>query len=373
MATFNQFAGQEVASGIRPNEPVIEFEGTASQTYLANMGLIRGLIPKVGKVLIRETRVFDNPLDKIFRKTSLPFGVGFEDFEFAEGAINKKTGDECIPHGSPAGNSQLNLLNLGWSFSVGIYDREINKAVLTPEEAGQYVAQKTRTMRKGFAMLKYRSMVQLISDVIDGTRSVSSTTQSDGQGSSVTYNPTITGYAGEVEDSGIVLPSLVQGTVPAFANAQAALDIVKRLENAATEMREEGTAYSKAGINTFLLQKPNLIMESKVLNAIDNAWAMDGTFKGIPTKTAREYMSQFADIVEIPGSFAALPTNATYADKRLAAVLIDKDSCTEAIQWEDVEEQRCTLSRMTGMNFAGAEALAVYRGNPAYALLTDES
>ena len=373
MPSFNDFAGQEVASGIRPYEPVIAFENTADPTYLANMGLIRGLLPKVGKVIVRETRVMDNPLDRIFRKTSLPFGVGFEDFEFAEGAVNKKNDGTCIPHGSPDASSQLNLLNMAWSFSVGIYDREVNKAVLTPEEAGQYVAQKTRTMRKSFAMLKYRSMVQLISDVIDGTRTVSSTENSDGTGSSVTYNPTITGYAGEVDDSQIVLPSLVQGTIPTFANAADALTIVKKLENAATEMREEGTAYSKAGINTFLLQRPNLIMESKVLNAIDNAWAMDGTYQGIPTKTAREYLSTFADVIEIPGSFAALPTNNNYTDKRLAAVLIDKDSCTEAVQWEDVEEQRCTLSRMTGVNFAGSEALSVYRGNPAYALLTDES
>lgn len=371
MPTFDQFAGQEVASGIRANEPVIAFENESTRTVLNNLGLINGLIPKIGKVLIRETRIMDNPLDAIFRKGALPFGVGWEDAEFIAGAKNKKNDGTCVPIGNPSMEAQLNLINLAWSLDVSVKDREINKAVMTPEEVGQYVAQKMRTPRKTLAMLKYRAETQLISDVIDGTRSVSSTDSSDGTGTSVTYNPTVKGYCGAVEDLGFVLAPLTQGTPATFAQASDAMDMLIAIQNAATEMREEGTYYSALGINTFSLQKPNLIIEEKVLNAIDKAWALDGTAKQIPTKTASEWLSGFCDIVTFPGSFADLPTNASYTDKRLAAVLIDKDSCTEMIAWEDVESQRCAKERLTGYNFGGASAMAIYRGNPACAFITD--
>lgn len=371
MPAFSDYAGQLVASGIRPNEPVIALENESTRTVLSNLQTMNGLIPKIGKVLIRETRVHDVPLDPYFKKTSLPYGVGFEDAEFMTGATDKKTGNHCIPHGNPAAVSQLNLLNCAWNFEVGIYDREINKAVLTADEAGQYVAQKMRTMRKGIASMKNRAQIQLISDVIDGTRSISSTENSDGTGSSVTYNPTIKGYAGQVDDTGITLPSLVQGTIPTISGNDA-VDMVTTLENAAAEMQEESTAYSALGIETFTLDRPLLIMETKVLNALDNAFALNGTDKRIPTRSAREYMRVFADVVEIP-AFAALPTNSNYTNKRLGAVLLDRDSLTEAISWEDVEAQRCTASRYTGYSAAGASVMAVYRGNPAFALLTDES
>lgn len=373
MPTFDNYAGQVVASGVRPNEPVIAFEDTASQATIANIQLFGNLLPKIAKTLIRETRIRGNPIDPFFKKSALPFGVGFEEFQFTEGAINKKNDGRCFPFGNVPGDSQLNLLNFAWSYDINIYDREINKAILTPEEAGSFSAQKMRTMYKGYASQKYLSELQLISDVIDGTRTISSTTQSDGNGTSVTYNPTITGYAGEVEDSGKVLAPLTQGTIPAFASAQDALDLVKSLQNAVTEMYEEDTAYSKMNISTFLLTKPLVFMETKTLNAIDNAWAMDGSYKGIPTKTAREFIGEFGELVEIPGStgFAPLPTNANYTNKRLFAVAIDRDSLSENVLWESVEGARCVKQRSTNYNYAGASVLSIYRGNPAYALLVD--
>ena len=133
-------------------------------------------------------------------------------------------------------------------------------------------------------------------------------------------------------------------------------------------MKEEGTAYSKLGINTFCLEDPLLIMETRVLNAMDNAWALDGAAKQVPTRTAREYLRTFAEIVEIP-AFAELPTNASYTNKRLGAVLIDRDSLSEQIAWDNVESLRCAEQRMTGYNLGGASALGVYRGNPACGVL----
>ena len=373
MPTFSDYAGQLVASGVRPNEPILAFEEEATATILANTTMFGNLLPKIAKTLVRETRIRSNPLDVHFKKSSLPYGAGWEDFQFTEGAINKKNDGRCFPYGSVPGDSQLNLLNFAFSYDINIYDYEINKAILSAEEAGSFSAQKMRTMYKGYASEKYNAELQLLSDVIDGTRSISSTTQSDGNGTSVTYSPSIKGYAGVVDDSQIVLAPLSQGTIPTFASAQDALDLVKALQNAVTEMYEEDTTYSKMGISTFLLSRPLVFMETKTLNAIDNAWAMDGTYKGIPTKTAREFIREFADLTEIPGStgFATLPTNANYTDKRLFAVAIDRDSLSENILWENVEGQRCSKQRSTNYNYAGASTLSIYRGNPAYALLVD--
>lgn len=371
MPTFSAFAGQEVADGIANNYPVVDFEEANTRAAYSGLSLIHGLLPKIGKTIIRETRVFESPLDRIFRKTALPFGVGFEDFEFAAGANNKKKDGTCVPLGTPGSVNQLNLLNVAWSIDVSIKDREVNMAVTTPEEAGAYAAQKLRTPLKTLGMFKYRLQNALISDVIDGTRTIASTDNSNGTGTTVNYNPTVTGYAGAVEDLGFVLAPLQQGTQASFAQASDALDMIKAIENAATEMKEEGTYYSKLQVNTFTLDKPWLVMEAKTLNAIDAAWAMDGAYQGVPTRTAREYLSRFADVVEIPGAFEDLPTSQSYTNKRLAAVLLDKDSATMATAFDDVESQRCAKERLTGYNWSGSIAMSIYRGNPACAFIAD--
>ena len=133
---------------------------------------------------------------------------------------------------------------------------------------------------------------------------------------------------------------------------------------------EESTSYNVLGVNTFCLDRPLFIAETRLLNALDNAWALDGSDKKIPTRTAREFIRTFSEIVEIP-KFAELPTNASYTDKRLGAVLIDRDSLGEQIAWSDMESQRCVEQRMTGYNLGGASMLSVYRGNPACAILFD--
>lgn len=368
MSNFDRFSGQEIASGIRPNEPLMAFEEEATAAKLANIAAVQGLLPKITKILVHETRIKEGNLDYYFKKGSLPYGAGLEHVGFMDGAVNAKNSGRCVPFGNVQAVGQLDVINLAWSLNISVWDREISQNVLGGEELGAYVSQKLRTPYKTLAALKRNAEIQLISDVIDGTRSVSSTDASDGNGNSVTYAPNIKGYAGEIEDTQIVMPALVQGTLPAFASSADAMSLVKTLQDHAAEMMEEGTAYSKLGINTFCLENPLLIMETRVLNALDNAWALDGAAKQIPTRTAREFLRTFADIVEIP-AFAELPTNANYTNKRLGAVLIDRDSLSEQIAWDNVESQRCVEQRMTGYNVAGASALTVYRGNPACGVL----
>ena len=368
MSAFDKYAGQEVASGIRPNEPLMAFEEEATATKLANIAAVQGLLPKISKIIVHETRIQDGNLDAYFKKGAMPYGAGLEHIGFMDGAANAKSSGRCVPFGNATAAGQLDVINLAWSLNISVWDREISQNVFSAAEVGDYVAQKLRTPYKTLAGLKRNAEIQLVSDIIDGTRSVSSHESSDGTGNTVTYAPNIKGYAGEIEDTGIVMPALVQGTLPAFANASDALSLCKTLQDHAAQMREEGTAYSKLGMNTFCLDAPLLIMETRVLNAMDNAWALDGAAKQIPTKTAREYLRTFAEIVEIP-AFAELPTNASYTNKRVGAVLIDRDSLSEQIAWDNIESQRCVEQRMTGYNLGGASALGVYRGNPACGVL----
>lgn len=370
MADFDDFAGQLIPSGTRPNQPLMHFEDEGTATILANLSAVQGLLPKVSKVLVHETRIQDGSLDKYFKKTSMPFGAGMEEIQFTDGAVNKKQGATCFPYGTVQAAGQLDLLNFAWNIPVTVWDHEIRANVLSEGELSAYVAQKLRTPYKTRAAMKRKGQIQLISDVIDGTRTVTSSTESDGSGTSVSYAPTIKGYAGYIEDTGIVMPSLVQGTLPAFASSSDVMDLVKVIQDNAAGMMEEGTAYSAMGINTFCLEKPLLIMESRTLNAMDSAWALDGAAKQIPTRTAREFLATFSEIVEIP-AFADLPTNSSYTDKRLGAVLIDRDSMTEAIQWDNVESMRCVEQRSTGYSVAGASVMSVYRGNPACGVLFD--
>jgi hypothetical protein len=119
-------------------------------------------------------------------------------------------------------------------------------------------------------------------------------------------------------------------------------------------------------------------METRVLNAMDNAWALDGAAKQIPTRTAREYINRFADLVEID-AFAALPaydsttypTSVDYTGKRLTAVLLDKDAPWLVTKWANTEGQRCSGERCMGYSARGEQDMAIYKGANSACIITD--
>lgn len=96
---FDTFAGQLVQDGMRTGYPAVDLEVAGTRAIYDALPLIEGLLPKIAKTLIRETRVHGNPLEPIFRKGSLPFGVGMEQAAFEVGASNKKLDGTCIPNG----------------------------------------------------------------------------------------------------------------------------------------------------------------------------------------------------------------------------------------------------------------------------------
>ena len=382
---FAGFAGQLVASGVGQNSPLVGLEQSVTKETFANLATIHGLMAKIKDVFIRETKIFENPLDPYIIRYDERYGAGLEQAAFMVGARNEKRDGTCVPRGSPDVASQIDLVNFSYSIDVDVKDREVDKAVLDEGQAGAYVAQKMRTPLKTLGILKYRAWIQVLSDVIDGTRSIDSTTDYNGYAASgtaaaVTYNPTITGYAGRVNKRTEVLPKVEVGTKFTISTPRAALDIANDLRAAAADFRYESVENNKLGIMTFTTGTPVLVAERKVLDAMDVIFAeanADGTasgygYAGFPTVSARDYLRQFCEIVEID-TFASLPTNTAYADYNLHFVLIDRDAFVEVTKYADMEGQRCAKDRLIGYNWQGESIISIWRGANAYALVFPSS
>ena len=97
-----------------------------------------------------------------------------------------------------------------------------------------------------------------------------------------------------------------------------------------------------------------------------------------PTKTAREYIARFADLVEID-AFAALPaydsstfpTSTDYTGDRLTAVLLDKDAPWLITKYSNVEGQRCSQDRMFGYSARGEQDMAIFKGVNSFVMIND--
>lgn len=376
---FANYAGQLIAGGIGTNLPIKALEeGTVTSL---NIDAINGLSAKIKDVFIHETKVFNNPIDPYVRKYDSRFGAGMEQAVFKTNAANAKLDGTCMPWGNVEMVSQMNLTNFAYDVDVSIRDHEVDKAVLDEGQLGAYVANKLRTPLATIAQLKYRAWVELISDVTSGVRSVSSHINSnDTTSTSVTYNPTITGYAGAVEQTSYKIPAVARGSKVIVPDAPTALGIAQDLEARAADMKYQADDMNALGAQTFTTGTPLLIMEEKVLNGLDAVFANvnaagTGTgygYAGFPTKSFREFVSRFSEIVEID-SFAALPTNAAYDSNRLGAVLMDRDALVEKIEYADVESFRCTKERATGYSYQGSSTMSIWKGDNSYAMLFDTS
>lgn len=391
---FAAYAGQEVAGGSSTtpyNQPTIDFGDYVNANTIANMQPINSLLPKVGRVIVHDTMVYEAGIMNIFKRLDDPFGVATEHAIFSKGATNKLNPGVCIGRGTVPMFSQLTAANLAWNIPLSIYDREINGAVMSEAEVNAYVAQKMRTMQKTINELQFIGAKVMLSNCVPGKRTVSSYSASDGTGSSVTLTATPDGYAGKVNlDAAFTIPEISRGAKPALAVGsgyssvmEAVLEYLQTLEGAAADMRYPGADYNALGADTFSGDRPWLIMETKVINQFDNEIANATTsngygYSGFPTKTAREYIARFADLIEID-AFAALPAydNTTfpgsvdYSGDRLTAVLLDKDAPWLVTKWANVEGQRCSADRMFGYSARGEQDMAIFKGANSFVMIND--
>lgn len=354
---FNKYAGQLIASGIATNMPLVNLE---EGTKAANIAAMGGLSAKIKDVFIRDTRVFNNPLDKYWTKWYQRFGAGMEQAMLSPGIDRKVNSTACMPWGSADVSSQTNYVNFAYNCPITIYDHEVDGAVMDEGMLGAYTAAKLKTPLARIAQMKYRSEIQLISDVVDGTRSIASNSASDDSGASVTYSPTVTGYAGVISSPDVVVPTVNRGTLVTAPDPADILDIAQTLQGYAADFDIPSTDGNKLGAETFSTDRPLCIMETKTLNAFDAAFvnADAAANTSVYGYSFRGFIDTFAERVEID-SFATLPTNTSYTNKRLGAVLIDRDSLIENVKWNDVESFRCTENRATGFSYQGASVLSI--------------
>ena len=391
---WSAYAGQEVQGGSSTtpyNQPVIDFGDPMNATILANLPSINGLVNRISSVIVHDTMVYDAGVMRIFNRRDDPYGVATEHAIFSTGAANKLNNGMCVPRGTVSLNSQITASNLAWNVPINIYDREINGAVLSDTEIQAYVSMKMRTMQKTISELQFTAAKTMLSDCVPGSRTISSYTSSDGTGSSVTMTSTPDGYAGEVNlDTDFTIPEITRGAMPALAASggysdvmDAVLVYLQTLEAAASDMRYPGSDYNALGTDTFSGDRPWLVMETKVINQFDNAIANNTTsngygYSGFPTKTAREYIARFADLIEID-AFAALPaydsttypTSTDYSGDRLTAVLLDKDAPWLITKFSNVESQRCAGERMYGYSARGEQDMAIFKGVNSFVMIND--
>lgn len=376
---FKPYAGQLIKSGIGTNLPTANLEeGTVSA---ANLGKIHGLTSKIGDIFFRPTRVFVNPLERLVKRVDMRYGAALEQAEFGGWGTNAKLDGTCMPWGDADATSQINAANFAYDIDISVKDYEIDKAVLSEAQAGQYMANKLAIPTATIGYMRYRTMIQILSDVIAGTRSVDSTIKSDGTGTAVKYAPTVTPYvkADAVISQDVVIPEVARKSLVTIPSAQKALDILQTLQGYAADMAIPSDDFNNLGLkNNFISgHKPALIMETKVLNGLDNVMANSNAstdspvygYAGFPSSTFRAEASKFADIVEID-SFASLPTSTTVTKQRLGAVMMDPENAiVDAIHYNNVESFRCTKERATGYSFQGEESISIYGGTPACAML----
>ncbi len=85
--------------------------GLETGGVIAPGSLINGLMPKISRVFIEETRIFGDPFGALVKKVDDPYGVGIEIAGFVSGAVNKKRDGTCIPKGTVALAGQVNYTN----------------------------------------------------------------------------------------------------------------------------------------------------------------------------------------------------------------------------------------------------------------------
>ena len=284
-----------------------------------------------------------------------------------DGAANHVSSGRCVPRGEARLAADYAYVNFAWDQSITVYDREVAD-VMPADQASDYVAQKMRTPVKTQAIMRYLAWKQLISDIVDGTRKVASTTSSAGSETSVDYSPTIKGYAGKIISSDLTIAAPSRGSA-LTATADDAKTLIDQTRSVARDLMYEGSDYVRLGVVSHCEEAPLCIMEAKTLDALDQAaLAAQGPYSGSWTSTpVRDSLRQYSTLVELD-AFAPLPTAASTTGRRLGCVLMDRTAMLEELVHSSIEGQRCCDTRSTGYSWQGAEVLSISRLVPSCAI-----
>lgn len=335
-----------------------------------------GLMPKLTDIIVNPTMVYNEPnLDGLFMKKSAEFGYGYEEVGYLGGALDAKSDGTCKQIGTMTmADPTYHGINYAVHEVLEIFDDEFKRSVMTAEQLSSLVANKIMGIAKTKAQKLRLAERQVISDVIDGTRSISSNTKSDGTGDAVTYAPEVVGYAGKIYDSvtdfGLdkAVAGVGVGYQPAFTTANATA-LLKGLKQIGREIAQEGTDFNLAGREVFTVGKPTLTIEAKVLDGLNYA-LMDGDQHklGYSSNGALEFLSDAFEVKPID-AFAELPTNEDYEDVRLGAVISTPGVFNEVTYKDSMESERCMGRRSTIYDYQATKMLYASTQLPSAAVL----
>lgn len=375
---FSDFAGSSfLKDGIANQMPLISLESINDPTVLANLKILNSVLPAKGETVFLTPRIFADKFDWIPR-SNMAFGAFAEIASFKNAPPSKKIDGRCFVYGNAELYAEQWVSNWAYNIPISIRDREINKAVMNQEQAEAYYAGKMSTAINTMRLQRYAMWKRLFSDVIQGTRTENSFTNSDGTGDAKVYNVDVGGYAGKVEQLTDVVPELTFGTTADNSmDADIAIEIVEKLQNAKTWMSYASNEYAKgltADDEFTFGESASLIMESALLNKMDKVFNLDPTYKGLGMG-AREYIRENVlggndSLVEIDmWDELPTPTDEKYEGNRIIGVIVDKEAPREFVHNEDAESIRCGQIRTTTVDYQGEGISGIYRGLPSYALL----
>ena len=248
---FIKYAGQLVQDGVMQYMPLVNFEEAMDADAFKSLANVAGLIPKIGMLAIAETDIFENPLAPVINKTFMEFGAGREKFWFTHGSPNKAWNGKCIPAETVTGVSQIDAINFAQYSDLTIKDRDYRLGTRNAGDLGSYVAELTKTLYKTQSSMKFTAWKQLLSNIISGTRSLTSYKQSDiSTGTdTITYAPTVQGYAGKVRDMNVEVEPVVIGSKIGAIAVGDVLTMTEEISDAIADMKFEQIEYYVLSVN----------------------------------------------------------------------------------------------------------------------------
>ena len=398
MATpnFAQFAGTLVANGSSPENkaPLMALEKGAIVNYSDIPKVVDGLLSQLTGVIVNPTTVYKNPVTDLFIKSAAEYGMAYEETGYGMGAPDKRSDGTCRQIGNVSlPDPVFHVKNYASHQVLEIFDKEFKQQVFTAEQLATLVANKIRTIAKTEANKLGQAETVILSDVCDGTKNVTSYINSNDPSSTAVYYPedgasaaagAVKGYAGDIQTAGISngVADTGVGSVPSFTTADA-VALLKQIKMTARDMSIPSTDFNLAQREIHLEGKPNLVIEKKVMDALNYA-LMDGDQHklGGYSDGATAFLQDAVEIKMID-TFGDLPANSALtvsnsetaidtADYRLGAILADPGLYREVTYMENMETERCMGRRSRIYDFQSEKAIFASTFLPSAAILFEK-
>lgn len=379
--TFTKFAGTLVANGTdeQNKRPLYGLEKGQQLDYSEIPGIVDNLMAQLSGIIVNPTTVYNDPISDLFIKSTAELGFGYEETGYGAGAPDKKSDGTC----KQIGNVKLpepvfHAKNYASHAVLEIFDKEFKTQVFTPEQLSVLIANKIRTIAKTEANKLALAEKQIVSDIVSGTRNITSYTNSEDPESTAVYYPEngasaadgpVKGYVGNVQTADIdgTVAGVGVGSMPAFTTADA-VALLKQIKANARDMAMPSTDFNLAGREIHVEGQPNLIIPKKVMDALNYA-LMDGDQHqlGGYSDGATVFLKDAVNI-KLIDSFADMPSNDALAvtnsddtidtdDYAIGCILADNGLYREVNYLESMESERCMGRRSVIYDYVTEKAI----------------